>query len=104
MPPAAANSNSAQSSTSRKIGYVHMRQLGGLRHPRRDSPNVGWHNASFHGLSLTFVISEKSPPSPSQPTPPISSHPSWSSSHTHATPYARSAQALASHVFRNAAY
>src|SRR5437667_735501 len=36
---------------SAKIGYVHMRKLGGLRHARRDSPNMGWHNASFRGFA-----------------------------------------------------
>ena len=29
------------------IGYAHMRALGGLRHPRKDSPNTGWRNESF---------------------------------------------------------
>src|SRR6476660_5713534 len=24
------------------IGYVHLGKLGGLRHARRDSPNMGW--------------------------------------------------------------
>jgi Domain of unknown function DUF488 len=28
---------------------VHLRKLGGLRHARRDSPNMGWRNASFRG-------------------------------------------------------
>ena len=36
---------------SAKIGYVHMRKLGGLRNARRDSPNKGWHNASFRGFA-----------------------------------------------------
>ena len=36
---------------SAKIGYVHTRKLGGLRHARRDSPNKGWHNASFRGFA-----------------------------------------------------
>jgi uncharacterized protein (DUF488 family) len=36
---------------SAKIGYVHLRKLGGLRHPRRDSPNMGWHNSSFRGFA-----------------------------------------------------
>jgi len=31
------------------IGYEHMRTLGGLRHPRKDSPNTGWRNESFRG-------------------------------------------------------
>ncbi len=33
------------------LGYVHMPGLGGLRHARRDSPNVGWRNASFRGYA-----------------------------------------------------
>jgi uncharacterized protein (DUF488 family) len=36
---------------SARIGYVHMRKLGGLRHARRDSPNMGWRNASFRGFA-----------------------------------------------------
>src|ERR1700719_610635 len=34
-----------------KIGYVHLRKLGGLRHSRRDSPNMGWRNDSFRGFA-----------------------------------------------------
>lgn len=34
-----------------RIGYVHLRKLGGLRHARRDSPNMGWRNASFRGYA-----------------------------------------------------
>ncbi len=34
-----------------RIGYVHLRKLGGLRHARRDSPNTGWQNASFRGYA-----------------------------------------------------
>lgn len=33
------------------IGYVHMAGLGGLRHPRPDSPNSAWRNASFRGFA-----------------------------------------------------
>jgi uncharacterized protein (DUF488 family) len=33
------------------IGYVHLPGLGGLRHPRRDSPNTGWRNLSFRGYA-----------------------------------------------------
>jgi uncharacterized protein (DUF488 family) len=33
------------------LGYVHMPGLGGLRHAKRDSPNVGWRNASFRGFA-----------------------------------------------------
>ena len=34
-----------------RIGYVHLRKLGGLRHARRESPNMGWRNASFRGFA-----------------------------------------------------
>ena len=33
------------------MGYVHTPGLGGLRHARRDSPNVGWRNESFRGYA-----------------------------------------------------
>lgn len=33
------------------IVYVPMRELGGLRKPRRDSPNSGWRNESFRGYA-----------------------------------------------------
>src|SRR5450759_2727779 len=33
------------------IGYTHMLGLGGLRHARKDSPNMGWHNLSFRGFA-----------------------------------------------------
>jgi uncharacterized protein (DUF488 family) len=33
------------------IDYVHMPELGGLRHPRADSPNAGWRNDSFRGFA-----------------------------------------------------
>lgn len=33
------------------IGYIHMAALGGLRRPRKDSPNNGWHNESFRGYA-----------------------------------------------------
>lgn len=33
------------------IGYEHMEGLGGLRHAKKDSPNTGWHNASFRGFA-----------------------------------------------------
>lgn len=34
-----------------KIDYVHMKELGGLRHPKRDSINTGWENESFRGFA-----------------------------------------------------
>jgi uncharacterized protein (DUF488 family) len=36
---------------ARGIRYAPLRQLGGLRRPRRDSPNTGWHNDSFRGFA-----------------------------------------------------
>ena len=33
------------------LGYVHMPGLGGLRHAKRDSINMGWRNASFRGYA-----------------------------------------------------
>lgn len=33
------------------IGYGHMPELGGLRHARPDSPNMGWRNTSFRGFA-----------------------------------------------------
>jgi uncharacterized protein (DUF488 family) len=33
------------------IRYTHLSGLGGLRHPRRDSVNGGWRNASFRGYA-----------------------------------------------------
>ena len=36
---------------NRRIGYRHMKSLGGLRHPWADSPNKGWRNASFRGYA-----------------------------------------------------
>ena len=37
--------------TQVKIRYTHLAELGGLRHPRRDSPNTGWRNSSFRGFA-----------------------------------------------------
>jgi uncharacterized protein (DUF488 family) len=34
-----------------RIGYVHLRKLGGLRHARSDSTNTGWRNSSFRGYA-----------------------------------------------------
>ena len=33
------------------LGYVHLPGLGGLRHARHDSVNMGWRNASFRGYA-----------------------------------------------------
>ena len=34
-----------------RIGYVHLRKLGGPRHAQRDSPNMRWRNTSFRGFA-----------------------------------------------------
>jgi len=34
-----------------KIGYAHLKELGGLRHAHADSLNTGWHNSSFRGYA-----------------------------------------------------
>ncbi len=33
------------------IGYTHIEKLGGLRHSRKDSTNLGWRNTSFRGFA-----------------------------------------------------
>jgi uncharacterized protein (DUF488 family) len=33
------------------IEYLHIKGLGGLRHAQKDSPNMGWRNASFRGFA-----------------------------------------------------
>jgi uncharacterized protein (DUF488 family) len=33
------------------ISYRHIKELGGLRHARKDSLNLGWRNASFRGFA-----------------------------------------------------
>ncbi len=34
-----------------QLSYYHLKDLGGLRHARLDSPNTGWRNASFRGYA-----------------------------------------------------
>jgi len=36
---------------SRRLRYVQLPELGGLRRARPDSPNAGWRNASFRGYA-----------------------------------------------------
>jgi uncharacterized protein (DUF488 family) len=46
------NSDALEASLRRaKIRYVHMKDLGGLRHAKKDSINFGWRNASFRGYA-----------------------------------------------------
>ncbi|MDG6901919.1 MAG: DUF488 domain-containing protein [Nitrososphaerota archaeon] len=37
--------------------YVHLKDLGGLRQPLRDSPNTGWRNESFRGFA-DYMLTE----------------------------------------------
>ncbi len=43
---------------SARIHYRHLRRLGGLRHARRDSQNLGWRNASFRGFADYMLTAE----------------------------------------------
>ena len=43
------------------VGYVHMAGLGGLRHPARDSLNIGWCNGSFRGFADYMQTPEFAP-------------------------------------------
>lgn len=36
---------------ARRIRYLHIAELGGLRRPRADSPNAAWRNLSFRGYA-----------------------------------------------------
>ena len=46
------NSESLAESLCRAgIGYTRQKDLGGLRHARSDSVNLGWRNASFRGYA-----------------------------------------------------
>jgi uncharacterized protein (DUF488 family) len=33
------------------MSYKHIKELGGLRHAKKDSLNLGWRNASFRGFA-----------------------------------------------------
>jgi uncharacterized protein (DUF488 family) len=41
----------AQSLPLHGIEYIHLPALGGLRHARKDSTNMGWRNESFRGYA-----------------------------------------------------
>jgi uncharacterized protein (DUF488 family) len=41
----------AKSLHAAHIRYIHMKDLGGLRHPRKDSINTGWRSDSFRGYA-----------------------------------------------------
>ena len=41
----------ASSLKDRLLQYVHLKALGGLRRPRKDSLNTGWRNGGFRGFA-----------------------------------------------------
>jgi uncharacterized protein (DUF488 family) len=41
----------AKSLRAKGIGYKHIKKLGGLRHSKKDSINLGWRNSSFRGFA-----------------------------------------------------
>lgn len=43
---------------ARRIRYVHVPELGGLRHARKGSVNLGWRNASFRGYADHMLTEE----------------------------------------------
>src|ERR1019366_879004 len=40
------------------ISYRQIKELGGLRHARKDSLNLGWRNTSFRGFADYMATSE----------------------------------------------
>jgi len=40
------------------IEYTHLKKLGGLRHPSKDSVNIGWQNLSFRGFADYMATDE----------------------------------------------
>ena len=48
----------ATSLGKRGIDYVHLADLGGLRHAKKDSVNLGWRNASFRGYADYMATGE----------------------------------------------
>jgi uncharacterized protein (DUF488 family) len=44
--------------SSNGIQYIHLKELGGLRRPRKDSENLGWRNESFRGYADYMQTSE----------------------------------------------
>ena len=48
----------AKSLQKERIDYVHLQNLGGLRHAKKDSVNLGWRNASFRGYADYMATGE----------------------------------------------
>ena len=41
----------AESLRASGIAYLHIKKLGGLRHPSKESINLGWRNSGFRGFA-----------------------------------------------------
>src|ERR1035437_2547984 len=53
------NSDTLKQSLRRvHIRYKLLKKLGGLRHTKKDSVNLGWHNSSFRGYADYMGSSE----------------------------------------------
>jgi uncharacterized protein (DUF488 family) len=48
----------AASLRKQRIEYVHLKSLGGRRHAKKDSVNMGWRNASFRGYADYMATDE----------------------------------------------
>ena len=48
----------AASLQAQGIEYLHLKNLGGRRHSRKDSVNLGWRNASFRGYADYLATDE----------------------------------------------
>jgi uncharacterized protein (DUF488 family) len=46
-----STSNRSERLKASAIDYTPMKKLGGLRHPKHNSPNMGWKNPSFRGFA-----------------------------------------------------
>lgn len=56
--PQFARENLERSLSDAGIAYTHMKTLGGLRKPARDSINSGWRNDAFRGYADHMQTSE----------------------------------------------
>ena len=53
------NADALKTSLRQKhISYRHLEKLGGLRHAKKDSTNLGWRNASFRGFADYMATAE----------------------------------------------
>jgi uncharacterized protein (DUF488 family) len=48
----------AEALARKGVRYTHLKALGGLRRPAKDSPNVGWRNAGFRGFADYMATAE----------------------------------------------